>query len=296
MSTQTTEQVVNVASVPHRTPFRYPGGKTWLVPTVRRWLSSLESKPKIFCEPFCGGGIVSMSVLFEDLTERVELVELDEDVAAVWETMLNGQGGQLIERIAKFKVSKESVRDLLDRPHPGQLDQAFATIIRNRVQRGGILAPGASLMKTGENGRGLLSRWYPDTLQTRIRGIRSQRQRITFTQGDGIAWLRGRAHDSSSVFFIDPPYTVAGRRLYRHSEIDHAELFEVTATLNGDFLMTYDDADPIRRLAAKHYFDTHTIRMKNTHHRIMSELLVGRNLDWARRASGEFRQDALFEL
>ena len=23
---------VNVASVPHRSPFRYPGGKTWLVP------------------------------------------------------------------------------------------------------------------------------------------------------------------------------------------------------------------------------------------------------------------------
>ena len=26
---------VNVASVPQRSPFRYPGGKTWLVPQVR---------------------------------------------------------------------------------------------------------------------------------------------------------------------------------------------------------------------------------------------------------------------
>lgn len=25
-------RVVNVASVPQRSPFRYPGGKTWLVP------------------------------------------------------------------------------------------------------------------------------------------------------------------------------------------------------------------------------------------------------------------------
>ncbi len=25
--------IVNVASVPQRSPFRYPGGKTWLVPT-----------------------------------------------------------------------------------------------------------------------------------------------------------------------------------------------------------------------------------------------------------------------
>ena len=33
-----TQNVVNVASVPQRSPFRYPGGKTWLVPVVRQWL------------------------------------------------------------------------------------------------------------------------------------------------------------------------------------------------------------------------------------------------------------------
>ncbi len=33
--------IVNVASVPQRSPFRYPGGKTWLVPRIRQWLKSL---------------------------------------------------------------------------------------------------------------------------------------------------------------------------------------------------------------------------------------------------------------
>lgn len=36
------KHVVNVASVPQRSPFRYPGGKTWLVPTARRWFSSAD--------------------------------------------------------------------------------------------------------------------------------------------------------------------------------------------------------------------------------------------------------------
>jgi hypothetical protein len=31
---------VNVASVPQRSPFRYPGGKTWLIPYIRSWLAS----------------------------------------------------------------------------------------------------------------------------------------------------------------------------------------------------------------------------------------------------------------
>ena len=34
---------VNVASVPQRSPFRYPGGKTWLVPYVRSWLAYQRS-------------------------------------------------------------------------------------------------------------------------------------------------------------------------------------------------------------------------------------------------------------
>ena len=52
--------IVNVASVPHRSPFRYPGGKTWLVPRVRQWLASIE-RPHELIEPFAGGAIVGLS-------------------------------------------------------------------------------------------------------------------------------------------------------------------------------------------------------------------------------------------
>jgi DNA adenine methylase len=38
------QKIVNVASVPQRSPFRYPGGKTWLVPRVRRWLLDLHRR------------------------------------------------------------------------------------------------------------------------------------------------------------------------------------------------------------------------------------------------------------
>ncbi len=52
--------VVNVASVPQRSPFRYPGGKTWLIPTVRKWLQQ-NTKAGLLIEPFAGGGIVSLT-------------------------------------------------------------------------------------------------------------------------------------------------------------------------------------------------------------------------------------------
>ena len=52
----TTRKIVNVASVPKRSPFRYPGGKTWLVPLARKWWKSLDRKPELLIEPFAGGG------------------------------------------------------------------------------------------------------------------------------------------------------------------------------------------------------------------------------------------------
>lgn len=279
----TTRKVINVASVPHRSPFRYPGGKTWLVPHVRKWLASLGHRPAEFVEPFAGGGIVGLSVVFEDLADRLTLVELDDAIGAVWRAILGGKGGQLARRITEFEVTHEAVRAVLDGQPSTVLDKAFATIVRNRMQRGGIMAPGASLMKAGENGKGLRSRWYADTLARRIKDIAKLRHRITFVPGDGIQHLRQQEQNADKVFLIDPPYTVAGRRLYVHSELDHEELFCVTARLRGDFLMTYDNAEPVRAMAKRHGLDTHPVAMKNTHHAVMNELLIGRNLDWARR-------------
>ncbi|GIK41471.1 MAG: hypothetical protein BroJett011_53040 [Chloroflexota bacterium] len=50
----------------------------------------------------------------------------------------------------------------------------------------------------------------------------------------------------------------------------------------GDFLMTYDNAVEVRALAQQHGFDFQVVPMKNTHHAEMTELLIGRNLDWLR--------------
>lgn len=287
-------RVINVASVPHRSPFRYPGGKTWLVPYVRQWLRSLRRRPFEFAEPFAGGGIVGLSVLFDELARKLTLVEIDEDVASVWKTILSIQGERLASEILSFRLSEQSVRLHLSKHPITRFDRAFQTILRNRVQRGGIMAPGASLMKLGENGRGVASRWYPETLARRILSIFENKHRIRFRLEDGIQFVRDNAGRNEIAFFIDPPYTVAGRRLYVHSQIDHEQLFQEVSKVNGDFLMTYDDARQIRTLASRFGFDTHRIPMKNTHHEIMKELLIGRDLNWARKPL-QFSQDALFE-
>lgn len=105
--------VVNVAQIPLRSPFRYPGGKTWLIPHLRRWLRSIPTRPKTFIEPFVGGGIVSLTVAFENLADRIIIVELDQDVAALWQTILGDDNEWLAERVLSFDISLPSLREEL---------------------------------------------------------------------------------------------------------------------------------------------------------------------------------------
>lgn len=291
-------RIFNVASVPQRSPFRYPGGKTWFVPYARAWLCHLGAPVEELVEPFAGGAIVGLTAAFEGLANTVTLVELDPDISAVWEAILNGEAEWLASRIIEFKPSVGSVSAVLGSEPRSLHDRAFAALLRNRVQRGGIMAPGAGLMKFGENGRGLLSRWYPQTLGRRIREIASLAHRLRFVSGDGLSHIEENAPRPGLVYFIDPPYTVAGRRLYRYSDLDHEKLFSLADRIAGRFLMTYDDANDIRKLAARFEFATATVPMKNTHHERMRELLVGRDLEWLSRGvfASKFRSDPGFEF
>ena len=273
-------QVVNVASVPQRSPFRYPGGKTWLIPTVRKWLKQAAQAPPLLIEPFAGGGIVSLTAAFENLAEKVLMVELDEEVAAVWEVVLNGKNEWLANRIFNFDLSYESLKAEFEKEDKRPEDVAFCTILKNRVFHGGILAKGSGMIKVGEAGKGIHSRWYPKTLKDRILAIGLVKHKIQFVTADAFEVIAQNQHDSSAYFFIDPPYSVAGKRLYTLYDIDHARLFEQVARLSGKFLMTYDDTPEIRLLADKNNLPYRTIPMKTTHHLEKNELLISDNFDW----------------
>ncbi len=271
---------VNVSSIPQRSPFRYPGGKTWLVPHIRRWLKSRLRRPTRLVEPFAGGAIVSLTAAFESLVGQVLFSEMDGGVASVWKVVLNGRAEWLAKQIESFELTEKNVRATLERAATTIPELAFQTLLRNRVQRGGIMAPGAGLVKTGEGNRGLGARWYPETLARRIREINAQKERLVFNQCDGFSLMAEHADDLETVFYVDPPYTVAAKRLYTCWQVDHEALFAQMQRVRGDFLMSYDNTAEVRGLAARYGFVTRPIAMKNTHHEEMTELLIGRDLSW----------------
>lgn len=272
---------VNVATVPQRSPLRYPGGKTWLIPHVRAWLSGVNPKPELLVEPFAGGAIVSLTAIMEGWADRCLISEIDPDVAAFWQAAL-WHSDDLIDLVQNFVPNRSAIA-LLDQSFPDDvLTQGFRTLVLNRTRRGGILANGASLARAGEAGKGVSSRWYPDTISRRLRAIAKYADRIDFRQTDGLEILAqlNDCQSSPTAVFVDPPYTAAGKRagkrLYNHNVIDHSKLFRRLAQNETDFLMTYDQSPEILCLSRNHGFHASRVCMKNTHHAHIWELLITR--------------------
>lgn len=272
----------NVAQVPLRSPLRYPGGKTWLVPHIRAWLDGLPEPPHLLVEPFVGGGIVSLTAVMEDLADRCLIADLDRDVAAFWHAALR-QGPDLSRLVREFTPTRESVGQIAGRFPDEVLRHGFRTLVLNRTRRGGILATGAALIRSGESGRGLTSRWYPETICRRLGEITAHAHRITFCETDGQQLLDALTPNLRSGYavFLDPPYTAggkrAGARLYAQEQIDHERLFATVAESSAEFLMTYDRSAEVISLIQRHNFSAVEVIMKNTHHDRARELVITRN-------------------
>lgn len=259
-------------------PFRYPGGKSRLRATIIDWISRLGFRPTHFVEPFAGGASVGLAIAELNLAEQITLAEIDPDVSAVWEVVLNGQASAFADRIRRFKLTRSSAAEITAGTNNDTLSRAFRCLLRNRISRAGIMAPGSGWLNKGEDGHGIHSRWYPGTLADRIETSNALRKKVTFISGDGVDVLKGFADDPRAVAFVDPPYTVkgrgAGRRLYAHCDVDADQLFQVIKTFAGAMVITYHRSVIVERLADSIGLERHTVTVQTGHSRSKRELIM----------------------
>jgi DNA adenine methylase len=229
-------------------------------------------------EPFAGGCSVGLAVAELDLVDRVTLVEIDPDVAAVWEVILNGGAKRLANRIRTFKLDAVSARETLEDRSGDSISRAFRCLLLNRISRGGIMAPGAGWLSRGERNRGIQSRWYPETLARRVESVHALRNKITFVRGDGLEALRAYSKIPNTVAFVDPPYVARGRgaglRLYSYHDVNCEELFNTIRDFSGPAIITYHRSDVVQREAKAAGIDCRTVRMHTAHTVSKRELIL----------------------
>lgn len=241
-------------------PLRYPGGKSRVIDQIYNSLD--EKKLRTFVEVFAGGASLGLSLLKAGKTESLILNELDPFVFNFWDVVLH-KPDELLTRIkthlptmedyfqAKQMVLKSAVlKNLCDS------EAAFNFLILNRMSFGGVILANPLCGKDGTDDE-LRARWTPKTLVQRIETIANLADKITLKNMDAIEFLKRDTvvFDKEATIFIDPPYTVAGKKLYVETfENRHQELATVINDLFGwylvgaDFVLTYDDCSLIRNL------------------------------------------------
>ena len=66
------------------TPFRYPGGKTFLAGYLRAVVKANRLRDPIYAEPYCGGAGAALSLLFTEVVSDIYLNDLDPAIATFW--------------------------------------------------------------------------------------------------------------------------------------------------------------------------------------------------------------------
>lgn len=249
----------NVSQVPQRSPLRYPGGKTWLIPHARKWLG--ERRPRVLLEPYAGGATIALTAAAEGLAGTVVIAEADPVMHNFWRHALSPDG-RLPERVAEITTEAGLTAVLDTEPDGSSEDAALRALVLNRVRHGGVMTRGASVMRSGEGGKGLTSRWYPATLSSRLGEVRELASQGTILLRDGtgedlIREYSGHGDPGDVAAFLDPPYmatdgTSSGRRLYDHSDVDHAALFFLVQEAGADVLMTYEWSERAVEMAWDH--------------------------------------------
>lgn len=245
---------------PHRgivhTPLRYPGGKTRLAGFLRKVIELDGSPARTYVEPYAGGGGAALSLLHDQVVDRVVINDLDPCMWAFWTSVVNNntQFLKIFDEtpvtLAEWHRQREVYRRR-DHTDLSVLRLGFATFFLNRTNRSGIMNAGVIGGQKQVGTYKIDARFNREELRRKIKWIGTVRSKIQVENRDGVALLAETLENSMSFAYIDPPYFEKGSFLYMNSfeENDHALL----ATLLRDsrearWVLTYDDVPAIRKL------------------------------------------------
>jgi DNA adenine methylase len=229
-------------------PYRYPGGKSKIIPYLYSHLQKEKSKKLI--SPFTGGGSFELAMLDAGIVEELHMNDLDTGVYSLW-WIIKHMPFVLVERLQSIVPNHKDyfiAQSIIKSDYQGVdiVEAAWASLLVNRLAYSGVSKANPLGGKKGSK-EALLSRWNPAELIRRIEKIHSMSHRIEITQENAVNLIEESYWLDDATIFIDPPYIHKGKDLYHcyYTEEDHRELSYLLNTLycgfpGADLVVTYD--------------------------------------------------------
>jgi len=263
------------------TPLRYPGGKAKIYSQICDIISLNYDEPPVYCEPFAGGFGLGMKLLLKSKVSKVYLNDLDYSIYSFWYSVLHNTE-EFIAMIDQTEITinewyNQKAIYLSTTDKYSILQKGFATFFLNRSNRSGIMKAGPIGGYSQSGSYGLDCRFNKATLKTTILNLAKRKDDIIISNFDCKTFLLRIDNDIDNIFFfLDPPYVVKGKELYKNSftKEDHCALGKIVTNLKSKWYMTYDDTPLIRDIYKDFEIRTYDISYTVQTKKRASELLI----------------------
>ncbi|MFN4328328.1 MAG: DNA adenine methylase [Limnobacter sp.] len=264
-----------------QTPLRYPGGKSQMIPLVKKLMKENKLVYGDYVEPFAGGCGIAMELLIHRMVSNIYINDIDRGIYAFWHSVIN-RSEELCELIEKTPVTIEEwhkQREIaFSKSERHFLRIGFATLFLNRTNRSGIIKGGVIGGKSQAGSYLLDCRFNKEDLLNKVRRIAYFKDEIHLSRLDAVDFLRQVVPTTSTkaLINIDPPYYKKGKELYTsfYQHSNHQLLAEEINKLERPWMVTYDNADEIRQLYGNHRSITADLNYSAQTKRKGTELMV----------------------
>lgn len=271
-------------------PFRYPGGKAFLYKYLAQRLTQMMPGERLYAEPFCGGAGAAVILLKMGAVSHLHLNDVDPRVYSAWKAILE-ETDRFIDTIHKTKIDLDcwySARNVVQAAGQYTFELGFATFFLNRTSRSGIVSGAGPIGGYDQRGNWKIdARFNREALSERVRWLGTMREAITLTCEDALTFLSrsvARLPVDRTLFFVDPPYVMAGGRLYLNA-MDNGKHVALSDMLQDGTLphwvLTYDDHPLIRELYAKQTIDDLAVTYSLQSKRKEREVLIANQATFA---------------
>lgn len=222
---------------------RYPGSKDRTASVILDQLGGLCERR--LCEPFAGTGAVTYEAIRRGLVDYVWLNDIDPFIVDLHRTVRDDHLS-LVELISGYTPQVDDFYDWRSSPPTDSLTNAFRTIVLHQISFSGLGRKAGSPIGGTNQAAAKYKvdcRWNPALLRTKIRNMYRLLTSVdlTITSGD---W----SECPDWAWYVDPPYFEQGSALYSAGSLDHGALCARLMMKAEPWVLSYDDAAPIRDL------------------------------------------------
>lgn len=245
------------------TPFRYPGGKTKLLPILREQLDPLiveydnyininpsNTKHNSFIDVFVGGGSVLLDIAQRYPTIKLYANDKDQFIFHFW-NIVSGNDDNQFQKLLKLIDQKPTLQlfyDLRNTTTADPIECAYRAIFFNRTTFSGIASSGPIGGKEQKSKYTVDCRYNSKKLKEKIQACRKLLIGRTTVTGLDVADYAD-LWNTDIPAYLDPPYYDKGDTLYvqKMDAFQHEKLAALIQ-YRDNWVLSYDDRPEVRNL------------------------------------------------